>query len=94
MKKILEKICDKIAEKPEITLLIIFLLYLLLFILFVSIFETTETFFSIFVNPFFLFGIPYLILDYLRYKELKKTYKNYTQEQFIEVYKKSTRICV
>lgn len=91
MKNVLENICQKfheeIAIKPYLSLLMIICLYLLFCCLYYLIFDTGENFFSIFINPVFIFGTPYLILDYLRYKELKKTYKNYTLEEFIYTYK-------
>ena len=81
MKNFLEKLSTKHVLLISVYILTIFL--------YVYIFGTEATFFSIFINPFFFFGIPCLILNHLRYKELKRTYKNYPINLFIEVYKKA-----
>ncbi|CDA17506.1 unknown [Acetobacter sp. CAG:267] len=85
MKNLLENFFASISQS-QYSLYICIFLWSLFICLYFFVFDTPQTFFSIFINPVFLFGAPYLILDYLRYKELKKTYKNYTLEDFIYAY--------
>lgn len=82
MKKHLEFIYD--YEKNKHSLLYSILFYTLCLIIHLQ-YYNLKSYSSILINPFIFFGIPYYILNHLRYKELKETYKNYTLSEFILV---------
>jgi hypothetical protein len=81
MKHILEKIADYSVTGPASKFL--FFIFPVPYVIFLCIMYCLH----MCPNPVVFYGAPVFLLYYLRYKELKETHNNYTQEEFIWTYK-------